>query len=533
MQEANQTSVKSNPAALSNQRMIQEDQIDLFEIAETLFIHWWKIAITTLLGALMMLGYFHFIYVPCYTATAKLYVNNSSVNLGFSQVSINSSDLNASHQLVNIYSEFINTHLILDATGDALSDQGFDGYDYYSLTGHISAKAAGDTQMLYLTATDHDPEAAIAIINALIQTLPDLSSNIIEGSSIVAIDPAYSASLQGTSLKRLVMMGAMGGFVLSAGLVLLYYFFLNDQVKRQEWIQETYPTLPQLGCVPDTLHSHSNGYPYYDYGYGYGETEKDKKKPSRKQSGSAKIGADLSFMGTEAYNTIRTNLKFSFHSNERGHVIGITSAMPGDGKTYTALNLAYAMAKDNLRVLLIDGDMRKLTLNQYFEEKPECGLSELLTDQANLADALSGKQLHENLTLLFSGKMPPNPSELLGSKSMEQLLDTSRDHFDYIIIDLPPVGSVIDAAAVSAYLDGIVVVVRNEHTQKKHIRSTLSQLEQADVRLLGFVYNANVERRGLYGRYYSRYYSRYYKRGYGYGYGYGYGHKSQKETEKK
>lgn len=490
----------------------QQDTVDLVELASILLTHWWKIAIATLLSATLALAVANARYVPTYQASAKLIINNSRVNIGMTQVSINAGDLTASQGLVSIYSEFLDSHLVLDAAGEALAEKGIPGYSYSNLRGRVSTSAVGTTPIVRLTAWDYSPENAIAIVNTLVETLPEQAGRVIEGSSVIAIDPAYSASVRAYSLRRQGAIGAMAGFAFSCGLVLLYYYFLNDLIQRQEWMLDSYPMLPSLGVVPDTTNPADSP---YGYGYGYNpaadeDSEKKKKKSSRRSS--REYGSSLNFYSVEAYNAIRTNIKFSFHSSGTGRVIGITSATMGDGKTYTSANLAYAMAKDNSKVLLIDGDLRKMTLNQFYHQKPSKGLADVLSGQAEAESSIVQHVSHDHLDVLFAGSLPPNPSELLGSLYMKELLDALRSRYDYILIDLPPIGSVIDAAAVSGYVDGIIVVVRHNHTHRKFIRSTMRQLEQSGARLLGFVYNANVERYSLYGRYYKRYYRAYYKK---------------------
>lgn len=507
--------------SLATQKPIQrdyplgsDDEIDLLELASIMLSHWWKMAVCTLLFAILAFGYANYRYVPRYSATAKLYINNSNVSIGISQVSINSADLFASQALVDIYREFLDSHLVLDASGKALEDQGIPGYSYANLRRQVSAAAAGNTQMMYITAWDNNPENAIYITNTVVKTLPSLAENIIEGSSVVAIDPAYSAVLLPSSIRRTTMIGAAAGFVFSAAMVLLYYYFLNDVIQKQEWMESAYPGLPSLGNVPDTLVSDNSGYGYYGYGH-------DTRKKKRQKTTDAGFGPDLNFFGTEAYNTLRTNVKFSFPGKSTGHVIGISSAMPSEGKSYTAVNLAYAMAKDNLKVLLIDGDMRKQSLNKYLSDKIiEVGLSEVLSGQALVKEQIQDHPIHENLFVLFSGETPPNPSELLGSETMEKMVCQLRQEYDYILVDLPPVGSVTDAAAVSAFLDGLIVVVRNGYSRKRNVRFAIRQLELTGVRLLGFVFNAEVERSSLYGSRYSRYYRKYSKE---------YGRKKEKE----
>lgn len=485
------------------------DAIDLVEIAVILLTHWWKLIICTLLGALVMFFYSNSRYTPRYTATAKLYVNNNRISIGVTQVSISTSDLSASQALVNIYQQFIDSHYVLDAIGEALKEKGIEGYDFYTLQGRITTRAADNTQFMRISAWDYSPEAAMAVINTLVETLPVLAENVIEGSSVTVLDPAYSATLLASSVYRDTLMGALVGLALSAGLVLLYYYFLNDLVTDQSWLLDTYPAVPSLGVVPDTGSENGGGYGYgYGYGYATAEskpTETDPKERKPKGRREAGVGEKLNFFGREAYNVVRTNVKFSFYGNKTGHVVGVTSSMPGDGKSYTAVNLAYAMAKDNLKVLLVDGDMRKLTMNRFFEKTVPGGLADILCGQSEIFPAIQEGVLHKNLSVLFSGSCPPNPSELLGSEQMQALLEALRGHYDYIVLDLPPVGGVIDAVAVSKFLDGMAMIVRHEHTRKKYVRSTMRQLNQAEVRLLGFVYNANTEKLPMYHKYYGRY----------------------------
>lgn len=506
----NHTLTQSETRSLSWQMPhgMQEDTIDLIEVALILLTHWWKVIICALLGAILAFLYSNATYQPKYDATAKLYVNNNRVNIGLAQVSISTSDLSAAQQLVETYQQFINSHYVLDSLGEALAEKGIEGYDYYTLAGRITTSAAGSTPFLNISYWDRAPEDAITVINTLVEILPNLAESIIEGSTITALDPAYKATLQRSTTRRNTLMGGMAGGCTAAALILLYFYFLNDVVTSSEWLRTTYGSVPGLGSVPDTNVENSGR-----YGYAYGKRgEKSGKKKKKRGKVISAFGEKLDFFGTEAYNVVRTNVKFSFYGTQRGHIIGITSAMEGDGKSYTSVNLAYSMAKDNCRVLLIDGDMRKLTLNIFFKKTVSGGLSEILCGSQPPAEAIQRNCLHEKLSVLFSGNVPPNPSELLGSEQMRILLERLRDHFDYILIDLPPVSGVIDAVAVSKYLDGMVMVVRHDQTRKKYVRSTIRQLEQAKVRLLGFVYNAEVEKHPLYRKYYKRYYTKY---GYG------------------
>ena len=200
-----------------------------------------------------------------------------------------------------------------------------------------------------------------------------------------------------------------------------------------------------------------------------------------------KVGAELDFASREAYKLLRTNVSFAFPDEENGRVIGVCSACPHEGKSTTSVNLAYSLAEANNKVLLMDGDMRRPTINKVVGIDGEPGLSDMLSGKSGIEP--SHGVLHANLDVLPSGHIPPNPSELIGSRKMESLIEECKTKYDYVIIDLPPVLSVSDPVAVSKYLSGMIIVVRHDKTRRRDMAETIRQLEYANVKILGFVYN--------------------------------------------
>lgn len=244
-------------------------------------------------------------------------------------------------------------------------------------------------------------------------------------------------------------------------------------------------------------------------------------------SGRTPFANKLEFEASEAYNVLRTNLILSLPSLDRGRVIGVTSSFPHEGKSYTTVNLAYALAKNGDRTLLINADMRKPTMENYYKIPLSPGLSNLLTGKTGNFDIMSLchnlTDRNENLYVMAAGDIPPNPSELLGSRTMTAVLEFLTTEFDYILIDLPPVTTVVDPIAVSQNLDGMLLVVRHAYTKKRMLNQAMRQLRFANVRVLGFVYNGySKHSAGYYRRknkksdkeYSSgdKYYSDYYKR---------------------
>ena len=200
------------------------------------------------------------------------------------------------------------------------------------------------------------------------------------------------------------------------------------------------------------------------------------------------IGPELNFASNEAYNLLRTNLSFSLPDKTGGKIIGVTSACPQDGKSTTSINLSYSLAEAGHKVLLIDADMRRPTIAKLLNEPISPGLSNLLAGDES-EEILHKGLLSEKLDILFSGDIPPNPSELIGSAKMQSTLEAYQAQYEYVIIDLPPVTLVSDPLAVSKYLDGIIVVVRHKKTRKKEVIETVRQLRFVGVKILGFVYN--------------------------------------------
>ena len=206
----------------------------------------------------------------------------------------------------------------------------------------------------------------------------------------------------------------------------------------------------------------------------------------------------------EAYKTLRTNLEFS-GSDKR--TIVLTSSAPNEGKSTVSLGLAMSLAEGGKRVLLIDADLRKSVLMGWHKVTESVkGLSHYLSGQAQLSDVICGTQ-EDNMFVIFAGIIPPNPSELLGSERFAELIRRTKNDYDYVIVDAPPLGSVIDAAVIARVCDASVLVVAANTVSYKFIRTVKSQLEKTECPILGVVLNkVNMKQNRYYGKYYGNYY---------------------------
>ena len=229
------------------------------------------------------------------------------------------------------------------------------------------------------------------------------------------------------------------------------------------------------------------------------------------------------FATIEAYKAIRTNINFTLgvDSNECKKLI-ITSAIPGEGKTTTCINLAIAFAETGTRVIVIDGDLRKPRIYRHLSLERENGLSDYLCGMIDLDKAIKHCK-DEGIDCVTSGQIPPNPVELMTSPKFDEFLGELSKRYDYIFIDTAPVTVVTDASVIASHVDGVVVVARQNYTIHESLQRAVTNLKFANVRILGYILNDVSNEGQRYGSY-KRYGGRYgYGGGYGYGYGYGYG----------
>ena len=246
---------------------------------------------------------------------------------------------------------------------------------------------------------------------------------------------------------------------------------------------------------------------------------------SLKRNQAAIISSKSPFIIQEAYKTARTNTIFSVSGAKENSckIIAVTSGGPGEGKTTTTINLAITFAQTGAKVLVIDGDLRKPRVHQYIGVVKTNGLSTLLSNQKSF-DEVVYKDVRESLDLIASGEIPPNPAELLSSDAMGELLEELKKRYDYIFIDTPPVTVVTDAAALSKFIDGIIMLVRAGYTAHENIEQALTLLKIADAKVLGFFVNDTAPAGTSYGGYKKGYRYRYnYKYKYRYNYKNNYG----------
>lgn len=208
----------------------------------------------------------------------------------------------------------------------------------------------------------------------------------------------------------------------------------------------------------------------------------------------------------EQFRTVRTNIEFAGAALDRCQVIMFTSSAMSEGKSTVSANVAVTWAQAGKKVLLVDADLRQPTVHATFRKLNLDGVTTVLTAKT-VVDQVVEKTFVDKLSVITSGPVPPNPSELLNSKRMAQLIDWARENFDIVVLDAPPVLAVSDVQVLVPKTDGVVVVANMGKTLKSDLKRTVEVLKLADAKILGSVERVKTTRGD---------------RGYGYGYGYGY-----------
>lgn len=356
------------------------------------------------------------------------------------------------------------------------------------LADKVSSEVAVNTVIIVLSVKDPDPAVAQQIAKAeseeLTEYLTDLETPPGKSAPVKAsvVDPAsYNASqVSPNPVLNLVVAGLIGLFVGFGTAVVRD--MLDNTISLAKDV-ETAIDSPVLASI-----AYDNDVP---------------KHPLLTEAGSHAPRV-------EAFRLLRTNLQF-LNLDTRPKSLVITSAVPGEGKTSTATNLAIALAQTGQRVLLVDGDLRRPKVASLLGLERSVGLTTVLVGRSELQDSIQ-KHSDSGIYFLASGPIPPNPTEVLQSQAAQTLFDRLNQMFDMVIIDAPPLLPVSDAAIMARDVDGAILVVRHGKTTKDQLQQARLRLAQVDANLFGVAVNM-TPRRG--------------KGAYGYGYGYGYGYEPQ------
>jgi polysaccharide biosynthesis transport protein len=393
---------------------------------------------------------------PMYSASAEVYISTD--------LATSASDLSQgstfTQQVVTDYAHIATTAFVLDPVRSELGLHETQAH----LAKRVSASAAPATSVLALTVKDADAIRAAVVANAVARRLSsvvdELSPSSAAGKALVKITQVQPASAVTTPTSPNWAL-ALGGGAL-AGLVLgLIVSVLREGLDTRvrdvaTFDQEGLP--PVVGGIP--------------------------VDPSAKQRPLVVADRPLS-VEAEAYRSLRASLQF-LDVDSVSNAFVVTSSIPGEGKSVTAANLALALADAGDRVLLVDADLRRPKVAEYFGIDGTVGLSDVLAGRARLEEALQTAG-EGRLAVLPSGAVPPNPSELLQSRAMTQLIERLQDRYDAVVFDTPPLLPVSDAAILAKRTRGAIVVTAMRRVRRQQVTAALAVLGRVDARVLGLL----------------------------------------------
>lgn len=479
-----------------------ESEIDLGQMIRTVLDKAWLVVTISVVCAVLTFCVTLFCIAPKYESTAMFYVNNSALSLGNTSLSISSGDLTTSRNLVDSYLVILNTwetlRSVSDYAGIAITPE--------DLSELITAQAVNETEIFAVTVTSTDPVKAERLANAIAYILPKRIDTIIDGTSAKIVSSALlPVKPSSPSFVMNTILGFLIGFVLTVGGVVMQEIFDITIRKEEDVLRIT--KLPILAAVPDMLHPTKGGY------YNKSSNGKKRKKGTPKNLREEDmVGDDIPFAAAEAYKLLRTKVQYSFSDDKNCHIIGVSSALAGEGKSTTSVNLACVLAQLNKKVLLIDCDLRRPSVAAKMKISNEVGLSGFLTRQCEIDQIVMEYKMKHGVSfaVIPAGKIPPNPTELLNSSRMGRFLERFGRNFDYVILDLPPVEEVSDALVAAKLADGVLLAVRQDYCNRVALEDTIQQFNFVNGRILGLLMTCATEHGKGYGKsYYKRYYNRY------------------------
>ena len=433
-----------------------EIEVDLLHLFDLLRRRAWIIVLSMILSAALLVSGALLFVTPQYRSAVMLYADGRSVSAE-SPAEVTAADLAAAGTLRDLSVEILKTRTTLEEViGRAELD-----CTYEELYSRITAGSAGGTGIFSVTVTGTDPGETKIIADTIAEVLPSRVSDIVAGSSVRLVDPAVCASERsGPDYSGYAAAGMLLGLFTGCAVIFLLER-RNTTVRGEDELVRRYGDLPVLAVVPEV------------------------------PDGSGTIPEPFEGDAAEAHRKLRTLLFLRCADRTGCRVIGITGAMPREGKSRTAFCLACAVQRTGKKVLLIDADLRGSGLSDALGLHGVPGLSEVLTGEYRGKCTVQHVS-PDNLPVLCRGTdLPAAPADLLASERTALLFGTLRERYDYILVDLPAVPDAADAAIVSSCTDGILCVVRQDHTDRRLLDDTVRQLTQCGANILGFVVNGS------------------------------------------
>lgn len=439
--------------------------MDVQDYLKILRARWVIVAVTLIVAILGALGA-SLLATPMYESSARMFVSTS----GGTSVSETYQGNLFSQQRVASYSELVTSEALADRVLEVLPLD----LTASQLASKVKASSKADTVLFDITVSDSSPAIARDIANAMatelttqVQELETPADGGTPSAGVKIFQEADASSAPvSPNTKRNLALGAAVGLLLGIALALVRDRLDNTVKDRREI--ESISGKSLVGTIPF-----------------------DKERKTHPAVDFQDLGQSSS---AEAFRELRTNLQF-LEVDHPPRVIVVTSAIPSEGKTTTAVNLAISLAEAGHHVVLVEGDLRRPRISKYMGLIGSVGLSTVLAGQAKVDEVLQPTR-YEGLQALASGPLPPNPSELLGSEASRALMVELRSKFDYVIVDGAPLLPVTDSAVLTTHSDGALLVTRYGHTKSNELSRAIGNLETIGAHVLGVVLALTPSKKG-------------------------------------
>lgn len=445
------------------------EEINIKELLQYMKEKIWIVGIALVLSLTTSIIYTQAIKKPIYKSSTTYVLISDSNKEG-----ITTSEVTLNEKLIATYKEIIKSRNILEKVIQELNLDETPS----SLAKKISVEQVGTSSMIKITVSNKDPEMAKKIAETIGNAFSKEIESLYKISNLGLVDKALVPLVAANESNSKEMIMINGGALALSLMIIFMLFYFDNTVKDQEQVQEK-TNLPVLGNVPLVT----------------------KKKEGKEKD--LIVHNDPKSPISEGLRTIRTNLQFS-NVDKQMKKIMITSSMPGEGKSFTTANLATAFAQDGSKVIMIDCDMRKGRLHKIFEISNSKGLSNLLIDnvEKNYKKYIKKTNI-ENLSIIPSGMIPPNPSELLNSEANKKLISILEEEYDYVIFDCVPINGLPDSLIMANLVNKAIIVCAAGVTPTELLQKTKTSLENVDAEIAGIVINKT---KGSYNKYYGHYY---------------------------
>ena len=399
-----------------------------------------------------------------YAAQISLYVYSNPDYVNDNGVNLSSADLTQASNLLSSYMQILKSNSFIESVIDAADLQ--EQYSVGMLREEISSSAVSGTSVFKVIVYDRNPYNAMLIANTIGELAPQKIISIVKSGGIEVLDEATlpTAPYESTSVTVMAILGVAVGVML-AMLLCVIKGLLDTRIRRLYEVEDLF-NIPVVGIVPEI------------------------KGKNDKGENDVILTEESPFVLREAYNDIRTNM-FFMGKGEKCPVFAITGADYSVGKTTSSINIARVLAFMDKKTLLIDADLRNGNVAEKLGLEARSGLSDFL---ANISELNIHKNVFENMDVLTTGTIPPNPTDLLISNTWIQLIENLKKNYDYIVLDTPSVGVVSDAMEVSNVATTFIIVVREFVSKLEREEYIVRRLESINADICGIIYNGMDEK---------------------------------------